>query len=96
MKEKVSVIVQFATDFFYRNRSVAVLGSGNYAISETNELINIADNITILTNGKEAPEFRADNVKVDTKEIEEIDGEDKSRRSKIQRWNYNKNRWKYL
>ena len=63
--------------FFYRNRSVAVLGSGNYAISETNELINIADNITILTNGKEAPEFRADNVKVDTKEIEEIDGEDK-------------------
>ena len=63
--------------FFYRNRSVAVLGSGNYAISETNELINIADNITILTNGKEAPEFRADNVKIDTKEIEEIDGEDK-------------------
>ena len=63
--------------FFYRNRSVAVLGSGNYAIAETNELINIADNITILTNGKEAPEFRADNVKVDTKEIEEIDGEDK-------------------
>ena len=63
--------------FFYRNRSVAVLGSGNYAISETNELINIADNITILTNGKEAPEFRADNVKVDTKEIEEIDGKDK-------------------
>ena len=63
--------------FFYRNRSVAVLGSGYYAISETNELINIADNITILTNGKEAPEFRADNVKVDTKEIEEIEGEDK-------------------
>ena len=63
--------------FFYRNRSVAVLGSGNYAIAETNELINIADNITILTNGKKAPEFRADNVKVDTKEIEEIDGEDK-------------------
>ena len=63
--------------FFYRNRSVAVLGSGNYAIAETNELINIADNIIILTNGKKAPEFRADNVKVDTKEIEEIEGTDK-------------------
>ena len=63
--------------FFYRNRSVAVLGSGNYAIAETNELINIADNITILTNGKKAPEFRADNVKVDTKKIEEIEGTDK-------------------
>ena len=63
--------------FFYRNKSVSVLGSGNYAIAETNELINITDNITILTNGKKAPEFRADNVKVDTKEIEEIEGTDK-------------------
>ena len=63
--------------FFYRNRNVSVLGSGNYAIAETNELINIADNITILTNGEKAPEFRADNVTIDTKEIEEIDGENK-------------------
>ena len=63
--------------FFYRNRSVSVLGSGNYAVAETNELINIADNITILTNGEKAPEFRADNVTIDTKEIEEIDGENK-------------------
>lgn len=37
--------------FFYRNRSIGVIGSGNYAITETNELINIASNITILTNG---------------------------------------------
>ena len=63
--------------YFYRNRSVAVLGSGDYAISETNDLINIAKNITILTNGKKAPEFRADNVKIDTREIKEISGEDK-------------------
>ena len=63
--------------FFYRNRSVSVLGSGNYAVAETNELINIADNITILTNGEKAPEFRADNVTIDTKEIEEINGENK-------------------
>lgn len=63
--------------FFYRNRSVSVLGSGNYAVAETNELINTADNITILTNGEKAPEFRADNVTIDTKEIEEINGENK-------------------
>ena len=63
--------------YFYRNRSVAVLGSGDYAISETNDLINIAKDITILTNGKKAPEFRADNVKIDTREIKEISGEDK-------------------
>ena len=60
--------------FFYRNRSVVVIGSGDYAISETNDLINIAKDITILTNGKKAPEFRADNVKIDTREIKEIRG----------------------
>ena len=63
--------------FFYRNRSVSVLGSGDYAISETNDLINIARNITILTNGEEAPEFRADNVEIDTRQIKEIHGKDK-------------------
>ena len=63
--------------FFYRNRSVAVLGSGDYAISEANDLINIAKDIIILTNGEKAPEFRADNVKTDTREIKEISGEDK-------------------
>ena len=63
--------------FFYRNKSVAVLGNGDYAISETNDLINIANDITILTNGKKKPEFRADNVKIDTRVIKEISGEKK-------------------
>ena len=61
--------------FFYRNKSVSVLGSGNYALSETNDLINIVKDITILTNGEPAPEFRADNVKIDTRKIKEIQGE---------------------
>lgn len=61
--------------FFYRNRSVSVIGNGNYAISEVNELINLAGDITILTNGEKAPEFRADNVVIDTKEIDSIEGE---------------------
>ena len=63
--------------FFYRNRSIAVLGNGNYAVAETNELINIANDITILTNGENPPEIRADNVKIDTKEIEEVLGNEK-------------------
>ena len=63
--------------FFYRNRSVAVIGSGDYAISETNDLLNIAKDITILTNGEKAPEFRADNVKIDTRGIKEIRGENR-------------------
>lgn len=63
--------------FFYRNKNVCVLGSGNYAISETNDLVNIAKNIKILTNGEEAPEFRAKNVSIDTSKIKQINGENK-------------------
>ena len=63
--------------FFYKNRNVAVIGSGSYALSETNDLINIANKITILTNGEKAPEFRADNVEVVDKKIEEISGENR-------------------
>ena len=63
--------------FFYRNQDVAVIGNGNYALSETNDLINVAKTVTILTNGEEAPEFRADNVQIITKPIEEIKGENK-------------------
>ena len=63
--------------FFYKNRNVAVIGSGSYALSETNDLINIANKITILTNGEKAPEFRADNVEVVDKKSEEISGENR-------------------
>ena len=63
--------------FFYRNKEVAVVGSGSYAISETNDLINLAKDVTILTNGEKAPDFRADNVKIETRGIKEIVGEDK-------------------
>ncbi len=61
--------------FFYKNKNVVVIGNGNYAISETNDLINVANKITILTNGEKAPEFRANNVDIVTKNIKEIRGE---------------------
>ena len=63
--------------FFYKNKYISVLGNGKYAISETNELINIAKSITILTNGEKAPEIRADNVKIDTRKVREVRGENK-------------------
>ena len=63
--------------FFYRNKNVAVIGSGNYAISETNDLINISKEITILTNGEKSPEIRANNVKINEKQILEVRGEQK-------------------
>ena len=64
--------------FFYKDKNVVVIGSGNYAISETNDLINISKEITILTNGSKAPEIRAENVKINEKEIKEIKGTTKA------------------
>lgn len=66
--------------FFYRNKNISVVGSGNYAISELNELINLTDKITILTNGEKEPELRADthgDIGINTKEIETIMGNEK-------------------
>ena len=63
--------------FFYREKEVCVLGSGNYAISETNDLINLAKKVTILTNGKKPPDIRSENVDINKKEIEAIEGNEK-------------------
>lgn len=70
--------------FFYKNKNVTVIGSGNYALSETNDLINVANKVTILTNGEQAPEIRADNVDIITKNIKEISGENRVREVRFQ------------
>lgn len=61
--------------FFFKNKNVAIIGSGDYAISETMDLQNIVKSITILTNGKDMPEYRAENVDIITKGIKEVRGE---------------------
>lgn len=67
--------------FFYKNKDVAVIGNGDYAISEAMDLQNIAKSITILTNGRQAPEYRTENVDVNTKEIREIRRRKQGRRN---------------
>lgn len=49
--------------FFYRNKKVGVLGSGNYAVQEATELEPFTKDITIFTNGKE-PAFTGDYAKI--------------------------------
>lgn len=60
--------------FFYKDKDVAVIGEGDYAISEVEALLPIANNITILTNGKEEVLKRNENVKCNTQEISAIRG----------------------
>ena len=57
--------------FFFKNKRVAVIGNGDYAISETNDLINLVKSATILTNGEKnnLHGFRAENVEINDKKI---------------------------
>lgn len=61
--------------FFYKNKNVAVIGNGEYALNEANDLVNVAKNVVILTNGENMRETRA--YDVDTRKIKEIHGEQK-------------------
>lgn len=63
--------------FFYRNKEVAIIGNGDYAISEAMELQNIVKTIKILTNGQEIPEYRGENIDIINKEIKSFCGENK-------------------
>lgn len=59
--------------FFYRRKRVAVIGNGDYALSEAGDLENIVEKLTVLTDGLPAP--NTDKYEVITKKIKEIKGE---------------------
>lgn len=53
--------------FFYRGKNVVVIGNSKFAISEANDLKNIANNVKILTDGKimeASTEFEIINTKI--------------------------------
>lgn len=61
--------------FFYRNKDVAVIGNGNYAIHEAKQLKPVAKSVTILTNGKEIVQNRdASDFDVEETPIREFRG----------------------
>ena len=60
--------------FFYRNKNVAVIGNGKFAVNEAEELSHVANKVTILTNGLEKPECE---FEVNTNKIIKIIGETK-------------------
>lgn len=59
--------------FFYRKKTVAVIGNGDYALSEAGDLENIVERLVILTNGLDAP--NTDKYEVITTKIKEIKGD---------------------
>lgn len=63
--------------FFYRNKKVGILGSGDYALSELEELLPIVSEATLLTNGNEAREIRSGEIQTIETKIREFKGEEK-------------------
>ena len=61
--------------FFYRKKDVVVIGNGKFAIKEADDLKNIANSVTILTNGEEFVDNSG--YTVNTKKIKEIHGENR-------------------
>lgn len=63
--------------FFYKDKDVAVLGDGNYAIHEFETLKSVASSVTILTNGNTMVENRDSSIEVNSKKIREFRGDTK-------------------
>lgn len=63
--------------FFYKNKDVAVLGNGNYAIHEFEILRPVVNSIKILTNGNNIIENRNTSIEINSKKIKEFRGNNK-------------------
>lgn len=63
--------------FFFKGKDVVVLGNGNYAIHEMEQLKPVVGSVSILTNGEEMIENRDVEVEIDSRKIREFRGEDK-------------------
>ncbi|MDD4075178.1 MAG: FAD-dependent oxidoreductase [Eubacteriales bacterium] len=63
--------------FFYRNKAVAVLGSGAYALHEAMALLPVAESVTLLTNGQPLAASYPETIKIIDKPIHALQGDDK-------------------
>ena len=70
--------------FFYKNKKLAVIGNGKYAISEINDLKNVTNDIILLTNGEEINDLKISDIQINTNKIEEIIGENKVEKIKFE------------
>lgn len=63
--------------FFYRNKRLAVIGNGDYAASELEELLMFTKDITLFTNGLQLQTNKIpENIKIVNDKITEITGTD--------------------
>jgi len=64
--------------FFFRNKKIGVIGSGNLAYEEAKYLKQLSPNITLFTNGEELKRDFSDlNINIITNKIANINGDQK-------------------
>ena len=63
--------------FFYRKKIVGVLGHGDYAAQEAHELVNVADEVIVFTNGLEPTGQFDSRVKFIKNRIKNLVGRDR-------------------
>ena len=61
--------------FFYRNKDVAVLGNGEYALHEALVLAETSKSVTMISNGFDVNIDIPENIRVITKKIMSVNGE---------------------
>ena len=72
--------------FFYRKKNVAVIGNGQFALSEADDLKNVVSSLTVLTNGEDAHTIKTlsdGSLKIDERRITEIKGNEQGKVSAI-------------
>ncbi len=72
--------------FFYRGKTVGVVGNSDFAYKEATELLPFTKNITLFTNGRDykgmttSPALFDPNIAIDQRKIKTIDGTEKIER----------------
>ena len=58
--------------FFYRQKNVAVLGNGEYALHEVQELLSVVKSVTLLTNGAALATSFPPNVRIENRHLQSL------------------------
>lgn len=61
--------------FFYRQKDVAVMGSGEYALHEATELLQVVKSVTLLTNGAPLTATFPESIKIENRPLKGLLGE---------------------
>ena len=86
LKEFEGKGISYCDGFLYRGQDVAVLGNGEYALHEAQELSNIAKSVTILTNAKtdsNLQNIQTGQIAINTNKIKEFEGDNIIRKIKF-------------